>query len=330
MKTPEVALGLDVGGTKLAGVLLARDGQIIDKKAAHTHAEQGSEAVLRRLCELADRLLQMAPGPVRGIGLATPGIVDSRYGLIRFVSTELPGWAEAPVVRTLSERFGIPVVAENDGRAAALAEYRLGAGRGVDHFVTLVLGTGIGGGIIANGQMLQGSLGGAGRLGHLSVDPRGPKCTCGNRGCLELYVSGPALARAAERAIARGGSSELNRYRVNGSSGLSGREVVQAARQGDPLALDIVKSGGERLGQALVQIARILDPERVAIGGSVAAADELLLKPARDYMQEHCPPQLGQTVQVVKAQFGRDASVVGAALIGWQIAQGQNAARVEG
>lgn len=323
MKSGQVALGLDVGGTKLAGILLDKDGHILAKRAVHSRASEGSARVIDLLSKLAETLITSSPASVVGIGLSTPGIVDSQHGLIRFVTTELPGWADAPVVKTLFERFNLPVLADNDGRAAALAEHRFGTGRGVDNFVTLVLGTGVGGGIIANGQMLHGSLGGAGRLGHLSVESEGPLCSCGNRGCLELYLSGSAFARAAERAIAGGRPSSLAHYPNGGVRPVSGRQVVQAAKQGDPLALEIVGQGALHLGQAIVQLARILDPERIAVGGSIAAADELLIKPAREYLEAHCPPQLGQTVEVVQAQFGRDASVVGAAILGWRIAKGK-------
>ena len=318
-KALEFSIGLDVGGTKLAAILLTADGQIEDKLVTKTYAEEGGEAVLRRLINLADQLMKKAGGRVAGIGVSTPGVVDPNRSVIRFITTDLPGWKDLRVTEVISDRFNLPVRMENDGRAAALAEYRFGVGQGIDDLVTIVLGTGIGGGIVANGQLLRGARGGSGRLGHISVEPNGPLCACGNRGCLELYVSGLALAATAMKALAQGVDSEL-RQQEKLSQGLSGRDVVEASLSGDALATQVVRESGRRLGQAIVQLIRILDPACIAVGGSVAAAGDLLLNPAREVVAAHNRVALKPELKILPAHFGRDASVVGAAILGWQTA----------
>jgi glucokinase len=324
----QLALGLDVGGTKLAGVLMTAEGEIVAKDARHTHGLEGSRAVLNRLFELADKLLASAIEPVCGIGVATPGIVDLQQGIVRFVSTELPGWSNLPIVELISKEFGMSVLIENDGRAAALAEHRLGVGRGCRNFITIVLGTGVGGGIVANNEILRGEHGGGGRLGHISVDPDGPPCTCGNRGCLELYASGPALANSITTAIQDGKPSTLSKeIYINPAQGLSGRQVVEAAKSGDALAQAVISDAGCKLGLAIVQMMRILDPIMIAVGGSISSAGDLLLDPAREILSRYSPPGYPIIPEIVRAKFGRDASVIGAALLGWEAANGTNLKR---
>jgi glucokinase len=298
---------------------MTAEGTIVAKRARHTRAEEGGWVVLQRLIELAEELLEGAEEGVAGIGVATPGIVDSEKGRIRFVSTELPGWSDQPIAQTITQRLGLPVLVDNDGRAAALAEHRLGVGRGCANFVALVLGTGVGGGVVANNALVRGSHGGGGRLGHIGVATDGPLCTCGNRGCLELYASGPALAQAAEVALDAGRQSLLCRKDAQGSrTTLTGRDVVEAALDGDSLAQDVIRAAGQRLGQAAVQLNRILDPDRIAVGGSISTAGDLMFDPAREYVREHSPEEMRASFDIVRARFGRDASVVGAALLGWE------------
>lgn len=315
----DLAVGLDVGGTKLAGVLMTAEGTIAGKRARHTRADEGGWIVLQRLIELAEDLLESAGEGVAGIGVATPGIVDSEKGRVRFVSTELPGWSDQPITQTIAHRLGLPVLVDNDGRAAALAEHRLGVGRGCADFVALVLGTGVGGGVVANNALVRGAHGGGGRLGHISVATDGPLCTCGNRGCLELYASGPALAQAAEAALDDGQQSLLSRRDAQSTRiTLTGRHVVEVALDGDPLAQSVIQAAGRRLGQAAIELNRILDPDRIAVGGSISLAGDLMFEPAREYIREHGPEEMRASFDIVRARFGRDASVVGAALLGWE------------
>ena len=177
----------------------------------------------------------------------------------------------------------------------------------------LVLGTGVGGGVISNGKLLQGINGAAGRLGHLSIDPTGPQCSCGNHGCMELFISGTAIAQVVNE------DRELrNSISPNGTEELTAQDVVQAAKSGNPFALKLMESTGEKLGYGLLQIARAFDPEMIAIGGGMISAEELLLGSARKIVEFGTPPELVPP-QVEIAQLGADASLLGAAALGWSI-----------
>lgn len=314
-----VSLGLDVGGTKMAGILMTADGSIVAKEAQYTLASEGGNAVLERLIVLAEKLLDKSKNCLMGIGVATPGIVDADNQFVRFISTEIPGWRNLPIAQVLSSRFGVRVLIENDGRMAALAEHHLGVGRGCENFVTIVLGTGVGGGIVANNEILSGGHGGGGRLGHISVDPRGPICSCGNRGCLELYASGTALAEAFRAAISQNPYEfSIGKFLDQQSEEFSGRNVIELAESGNDLARTVLEHAGEKLGLAMVQVIRMMDPEKIVIGGSISAAGDLLIVPARHVLSTYCPEEFPFTPSIEKAKFGRDASVVGAALLGWQ------------
>jgi glucokinase len=308
-----VVFGLDVGGTKLAAAAITQEGTIRKHLLVPTEAHDGGDVVLSRLCELAQQLKISVDAEVVGIGVATHGIVEPDTGIVRFASSNLPGWTGTDLKASLSEVFpDIPIQVANDGHAAALAEHRFGCGRGISEFAVLVLGTGVGGGIISNGRLLNGANGAAGRLGHLSIDLEGPRCSCGNRGCLELYVSGTAIAKEA---------SELQEFSLStkhiSTPALTAHDVIRSAKEDDPLARQILSTAGEQLGHALVQIGRVFDPERIAIGGGLVSAGDLLLEPARRVVQEGTPPELVPPV-IEFALLGENASLIGAATLGWE------------
>ena len=308
-----VVFGLDVGGTKLAAAAITREGTIGKHLLVPTEAHDGGDVVLSRLCELAEQLKLAVDAEVVGIGVATLGIVEPDTGIVRFASSNLPGWTGTDLKASLSEIFpDIPIQVANDGHAAALAEHRFGCGRGVSEFAVLVLGTGVGGGVISKGRLLGGANGAAGRLGHMSIDLEGPRCSCGNRGCLELYVSGTAIAKAA---------SELQKssrsFKHISTPVLTAQDVIRSAKEDEPLARQILSTAGEQLGYALMQIARVFDPERIAIGGGMVSAGDLLLAPARRVVQEGTPPELIPPV-IELAQLGENASLIGAATLGWE------------
>lgn len=307
-----VALGFDVGGTKLASVAVHQDGKIARRITTPTQAHEGGEAVLNRLCQLARELKGLVSTEVVGIGVATHGVVTPDTGTVRFASSNLPGWTGTNLKDNLSAIFpGAPVRVANDGHTAALAEYLFGCGQGTSHFVMLVLGTGVGGGVIADGNLLRGANGAAGRLGHLSIDPAGPQCSCGNRGCLELYVSGTAIAQAAEQD---GGLIPPREAKA-----VTAQDIVQAANDGHPSAQNLLRSAGDHLGFALLQIARLFDPEMIAIGGGMVSAGDLLLDSALQIVQNGTPPELIPP-SIEWAQLGADASLLGAAALGWNSA----------
>jgi glucokinase len=312
--TNAVALGFDVGGTKLASVAVLQSGEIVERHTTPTNAHEGGEAVLNRLRQLARELKSKMSTEIVGIGVATHGVVMPVSGIVRFASSNLPGWTGINLKDNLSAEFlGIPIRVANDGHAAALAEYLFGCGQEKNDFIMLVLGTGVGGGVISNGKLLLGANGAAGRLGHLSIDPAGPKCSCGNRGCLELYVSGTAIANTVAE------DSELRKNIFPyGIKEMSAQDVVQAAKSGNPYAQRLLESTGEKLGYALLQIARAFDPEMIAIGGGMISAGDLLLDSARRIVELGTPPELVPP-KIELAQLGADASLLGAAALGWSV-----------
>ncbi len=307
------AVGVDIGGTKVAGGLVAADGVVLDTArratpgASVTDTEQAIVAVVT---ELVDR----ATGPVAGVGVGAAGWFDATGDTVLF-SPHI-AWRNAPLRADLTGRIGRPLWVGNDADAAAWAEYRYGAARGAELALMVTLGTGIGGGIVMGGRLRRGAHGVAGEWGHMRVVPEGRLCACGNRGCWEQYASGTALAHSA-REMARtspaaaGGLLE----RVGGDPDqLSGEVVADAAVDGDPLARELIADVGTWLGQGIADLAVVLDPEVVVIGGGVSALGEQLLDPARARLQRVLPGRgFRPAPRVVAAELGPAAGMVGAA-----------------
>jgi glucokinase len=284
--------GIDIGGTKIAGVLLDEQGAI-RAQVWREHHSRGPESALA----LIESVLAELTGPdrvaVAAVGLSVAGWLPAdRQELLTAANL---GIARLPLARLLAQRLGCPVRLENDGNATAYAEYTRGAGRDARMLALFTLGTGVGGAVVADGQLLAGSHGLAGELGHLPVARRGPRCTCGARGCLETVASGPALA-------ARAGA-------------ISARHVVAAARAGDPLAGRLLAEAGQALGRAVCLLMAVVDPDLVVLGGSVAAAaGPLILEPARRAIASNYPLlTVTAPVPVVLAQAGPAAAALGAA-----------------
>jgi glucokinase len=292
-------LGIDLGGTNAkACVLEAGDPpRILDERSAETHAERGPDAVLDLLSQLAADATAGA-GPPDAVGLGAPGPLDLETGRSLWMPN-LPGWRDVPIVAEMERRLGRPVRLLNDSRALTLAEFELGAGRGCLDLVCFALGTGVGGGVVIRGSLLLGLNGTAGEVGHQTVDPDGPQCPCGNRGCLEQEVSGPAIARAGGRPTAE--------------------EVFEAARAGDGRAGAALERAGRMLGIGIANVVLAVGPERVVVGGGVAEAGELLLGPARDELVRRDRVQPIERVGIVTGELGPFAGAIGAALwaAGW-------------
>jgi glucokinase len=307
------AVGVDIGGTKVAGGLVAADGTVLDTARRATpgaSAAQTEDAIVAVVTELVDR----APGPVAGVGVGAAGWFDRTGDTVLF-SPHL-AWRNAPLRADLTTRLALPMWVGNDADAAAWAEYRYGAARGAELAVMITLGTGIGGGTVVGGRLQRGAHGVAGEWGHMRVVPEGRLCACGNRGCWEQYASGTALAQSA-RELARtspaaaGGLLE----RVGGDTDrLTGEVVADAAAEGDPLARELIADVGSWLGQGIADLAVVLDPEVVVIGGGVSALGEQLLEPARARLARVLPGRgFRPAPRVVVAELGPAAGLVGAA-----------------
>lgn len=311
--------GLDLGGTKLLGVVVdpsdPSGGPLVEDRLP---TPAGTEAVLAALAALIRRLDGRARADhgraVAAAGVGLPGLVD-RTGTLRY-GPNLPGVVDAPVARLLAERTGLPVAADNDATCAAWGEHERGAARGYDHSLTVTLGTGIGAGITAKGQVLRGAHGFAGEPGHMVVVPDGILCPCGRRGCWERYASGSGLGRLAREAAHAGQACRVVELAGGDAEDVRGEHVTLAAAEGDTEALDVLRRFGRWVALGLANLVNVLDSEAIVIGGGLAEAGELVLAPTRAAFPEmvlagpHRPP-----VAILPAALGERAGAIGAALL---------------
>jgi len=304
------AIGIDIGGTKIAGALVDQSGNILRELRVPTPADNPEE-LTKAVAGLINELGEVHK--VVGAGIAAAGFIDAEQANIVYAPNL--SWRNEPFKANVEALVNVPVILENDANAAGWAEYRFGAGRGYKHMVMLTIGTGVGGAIIADSHMLRGGFGIAGELGHIRVVPDGRLCGCGQHGCLESYGSGTALLRAA-RELADSGDPLGKRLReLEVEKGqLTGVEVYSAIVDHDPGALKILRELGSWIGQAIGSLVAVLDPEIVVIGGGVSAAGDLLLDPIREAYLAHLPARgFRPELKIVAAEFVNDAGVVGAA-----------------
>jgi glucokinase len=303
-------IGIDIGGTKIAGALVDAEGQIVLEERVPSPAGD-PEAMVDAVVGLIERL--SANHEVIGAGVAAAGFIDADQSTIIYAPNI--SWRNEPFKAKLEAKLSIPVIIENDANAAGWAEYKYGAGRGYKHMIMLTIGTGVGGAVIADSRMLRGGFGIAGELGHIRVVPDGLLCGCGQHGCLESYASGSALLRAAKELAASGDPEGARLREIEAEAGkLTGLEVYQAILEGDAGALRILGDLGSWLGQAIGSLVAVLDPEVVVIGGGVSAAGDLLLNPIREAYLAHLPARgYRPELKITAAEFVNDAGVVGAA-----------------
>lgn len=310
-------IGIDLGGTNLRAAIADTDtGQIFHQRKRPTLAAEGQEAVIRRIIELTRELMQVNgyAGSIKGVGIGVPGTPDIDTGVIQFLPN-LPGkWRNVPLKSILEEQLELPVALINDVRAITLGEWTFGAGRGADTMACLAIGTGIGGGVVVNGQFHLGIGGTAGEFGHHVVEVDGLPCGCGGKGCLELYASGPAIAAMGVKEVMHGHTTRIGELVNHDLNRIDAGVVVQAALEGDPVAQGILQRVGRYLGIAVGNILGVISPQRVIFGGGVSSAGDLLLKPIVQTVNERVHVIPLQKVQFVMAELGINGGLVGAAL----------------
>lgn len=303
-------VGIDIGGTKIAGALVDIDGNIVAESKVPTPAQDPNalvDAVVALVTELS------LGKEVLGVGVAAAGFIDADQANIIYAPNL--SWRNEPFKAKLQAKLPLPVIIENDANAAAWAEFRYGAGKGYRHMIMLTIGTGVGGAVIVNGQMLRGGFGIAGELGHLRVVPNGKLCGCGQHGCLESYGSGTALLKAARELAGSDLEIGARLRELEAQAGeLTGAQVYTAILEKDPGALQILSELGTWLGEAIGSLTAVLDPQIVVIGGGVSAAGDLLLNPIREAYLAHLPARgFRPELEIKGAEFVNDAGVVGAA-----------------
>lgn len=310
------ALAIDLGGTKIAAAVVREDGAIIAHATRPTDAQKGGDWVLNRVKEAVLEALdasRLHPERLAGVGMGTPGIVDAQRGVMLSDAVNIPDWQGRDLKAELERVLSVPAFVDNDANAAALGELIFGAGKGVNHLVYVTLGTGVGGGVIVNGELIRGATFAAGEIGHIPVDPNGPRCGCGSYGCVEAFASGPAIATRAREYVRQGVTTKLQT--MASPDEITAEHVASAAQQGDPLACFVLAEAGKYLGIALAGIVNLLNPERIIIGGGVAQAGDLLLEPVRWEIRRRALLTAVDVVQVVPAALGTDAGILGAAAL---------------
>ena len=314
--TRRLAIGIDIGGTKVAGGIVDESGAILERVRFDTpHRSTSPRVVEDTIVGAVEELLTRSdPIDIVAVGIGAAGFVAEDRATVVFAPHL--SWRNEPLRDALAQRIALPITVDNDANAAAWAEACFGAARGESHVVVITLGTGIGGALIIDGQVQRGRHGIAGEFGHMQVVPGGVRCECGNRGCWEQYASGNALVREA-RAMIEAGSpvvADLLTRLGGDANGLTGPFITEAARDGDPTARELLADIGEWLGIGMANLAAAFDPGLFVVGGGVSAADEMLIGPARDAFRRQLTgrgyrPEAG----IVRAVLGSDAGLIGAA-----------------
>ncbi len=310
-------VGVDIGGTNVKIALVDKKGEISYPKTVPTRAEMGYEYTIGNITQCIKDLMTEAnitTNDIEGIGFGFPGQIDCDSGIVRILPN-IPGWIDVPIAEIMQKEFNVPVKVDNDVRCAALAELNYGAGKGCHNLICITVGTGIGSGIIINNKLVRGASNAAGEIGHIKMEMHnGLMCGCGDTGCFEAYASGPAIVAMAKDYV-RGGKSAKFREIAGSTAAITPAIVCQAAKEGDVVAQRIFTRMGEYLGIGLASVVNLLNPEKIVVGGGVADAGDLLLEPLRKTLKDRAMPIQGAAVEVVPAQLGNTAGIIGSSLL---------------
>lgn len=296
------AIGVDIGGTKVAIAVVTEEGKIVSDTVIKTDLTIRPEAMIERICENIEEVLtesKVDRADIVGIGMGAPGPLDSKAGMIT-CPPNLKTWVDLPIKKLVEEQLSIPVTLENDANAAALAEKWVGAATDTENFAYVTISTGIGAGIVSEGKLLRGLKGNAGDIGHTVVDPSYGRCPCGQDGCLEWIASGTAIARQG---------SEILGYQA------STKEIFERYEQGDADIVPFIDGILKVLGQACTTIVNTFDPEKIVIGGGVSKVGNTLFDPIRDYVSQKALNPTGRQTKIVPAKLDQSSGVIGAAAL---------------
>ena len=309
-------IGIDVGGTNVKIALVDGEGKIIYSNSVPTYAQMGYEYTVNNIKQAIKDLMKETnteAKDIQGIGFDFPGQVDCKTGVVK-LAPNIPGWVNVPIAQMIEDEFHIPTRIDNDVRCAALGELKFGAGRGCENFVCITVGTGIGSGLVINGKVVRGAANAAGELGHIKLQMEdGPLCGCGDSGCLEAFASGPSIVAMAQEYLKGGKSAKFRELAGDGE--ITPYIVAKAAEAGDPVAKRIFEKMGYYIGMGLTSVINLLNPEKIIIGGGVAECGELLLEPIRRTINERAMKVQREAVEIVPAELGNSAGVIGASML---------------
>lgn len=312
----DLVLGIDLGGTKvLTGVVNSR-GEVISCDRDITPVAEGQEAVVETIVESANRSIKVAGASTKNLvaaGIGIPGPSNPKTGIL-FTSPHLPGWCDVPIRSIMQDALGVNAFLINDANAAAVGELHCGAARGARNMIYITVSTGIGSGVIIDGEIYTGTSGTAGELGHMTINDNGPLCNCGNNGCWESLASGTALAKEARRRIDEGARTSIVDY-MSGDVGQVTAEVIhQAAQDGDGVAREIIQLGAYYLGVGLANLLNIFNPEVIVIGGGLSNMGDMLLQPAFREAERRAFQRNYQDARFLPAELGNNSGIIGAAI----------------
>ncbi len=313
-------LGVDLGGSKILTALVGSEGNILSHDYRTTPSDKKVETVTRKILGSADRVSEQAgisAGRIRAVGIGAPGISNPETGTV-FTSPHLPGWSNVPLRAIIERESGKRTFLINDANAAALGELCYGAAKNTRNFIYITISTGIGGGIVINGRLYTGAIGTAGEIGHMTIDPNGPRCNCGNSGCWETLASGSALAREARSLIKGGAVTSIPDYADGQIEKVDARAVQNAAEHGDDLARKLIARVARYFGIGLASLVNIFNPELIIISGGLSNMGDMLLVPALEVARERSYEEAYRAVRFVRAELGSYSGVLGAAAFAQQ------------
>ncbi|PFG74118.1 ROK family protein [Tepidiforma thermophila] len=313
-----LVLAADFGGTHLRAAIVDERGEVLFREDHPTPPQASPGEAVQLVVDLLARTVEASGAAPAAACIATAGLINANEGKVIF-APNIAGFRNVVLTTPVAQRLGIPAYIENDASAAALGEYRFGAGRGTRHLLHATLGTGIGGGIVIDGRLYRGAQGLAGEIGHIIIDPAGPRCTCGSRGCLEALVSGVAFAARARKLLEQGKSAVLKE--LVGYAEPTAVHLFEAAKRGDRTCEAEIRNGGHILGLGLGSLVNVLNPDAVTLSGGLLAMGEMLLGPMREAMGSMAyGPASGALVRI--GELGENTGLLGAAAVAFERLEG--------
>ncbi len=310
-------IGVDIGAAKIRSVVVDLEANIVAGATHSTHPEEGKEKTLKKIMDIINEVVEQSGvnwDKIKGIGIGLSGIIDHKSGVCLFWP-DVEGWENVPLKEIVEDKFGLPVQIDDSARTMALAESWCGLAKEVENFIFINLGIGVGAAIFFHSQLYRGTGGTAGELGHMTIDENGPRCSCGNYGCLETLVSGPAIARRARKALKDGVISIMSKLAGGKLENVTSEIVVEAAKRGDKLAFNLMEKTGEYLGIGIANAINIFNPQLVIIGAGVSKAGDLILDPLKRTVKKRALQVASSAVEIKISKLGDRSGALGAATL---------------